>query len=97
MALTHLAFCDIGFVKDGTGIPVPDGDSAVSQALTPSGTNQQSSAATKPFVRVATDTTIYVAIAANPDATVTGSRFLVLANTVEYFQIDIGNKVGVAT
>ena len=97
MALTHIAFCQVGFTKNGCSVPAPDGETAVSEGITPSGSNQQSAAADKPMARVATDTAVYVAIGASPDATTATGRFFMPANTVEYFQIEIGNKVAVVT
>jgi hypothetical protein len=97
MALTQIAFCQVGFLRYGAALPITDGESAVSQTLTPSGSNQQSAASATPFVRVATDTAIYVAIGTAPDATVSTARFWLPANSVEYFQIEIGNKVAIVT
>lgn len=97
MALTQITFCLVGAVVYSGLLPAADGESAVSEDITPSGTNQQSAAATKGYARVATDTTVYVALGANPDATVSTGRFLLPANSVEYFQIEVGNKVAVVT
>ena len=98
MALTYLTFCDVGFIKNGGALPIADGESAVSEAIVPSGSNQQSSASTKSAVRVATDTAVYLVFGANPNAaTSTTARFYLPASVVEYFQLEIGNKVAVVT
>lgn len=97
MALTQITFCKVGFLVFGAALPMTDGESAVTESVTPSGSNQQSSASTRPHVRIATDTAVYVAIGASPDATVTTARFWMPANSVEYFQIEVGNKVAIAT
>lgn len=97
MALTHIAFCQVGFNNRGVSVPAIDGESVISAAITPSASNQQSAASASPFVRVSTDTAIYVAIGSAPDATVTTSRVYMPANCVEYFQIELGNKVAIVT
>jgi hypothetical protein len=97
MPLTHIAFCQVGVASRGGAVPVPDGESVVSSAITPSGSNQQSAASQLPFVRIATDTAIYVAIGTSPDATVTTSRTYMPANCIDYYQIELGNKVAVVT
>ncbi len=97
MAITQVTFCSVGASQYGGVLPAADGESPSSQDIVPSGTNQQSAAATKSYARVATDTQVYVCLGANPDATVSTARFLMLAGTVEYFQIEIGNKVAVVT
>lgn len=97
MALVNIAFCEVGFMRWGGMLPITDGESVVSENITPSGSNQQSAAATKPHVRVATDTAVYVAIGANPDATTATGRYYMPANSVEYFQVEVGNKVATVT
>lgn len=96
MAVT-LTFCNVGFLRFGASVPAMDGESMISQSITASASNQQSSAGTLPIVRVATDAAIYVAIGTSPDATVTTGRLWMPASSVEYFQIEIGNKVAVIT
>lgn len=79
-------------------MPMTDGESVVSEVVTISGTNAQSSASTQPHVRIGTDAACYVAIGANPNAqTGTTARYWMPANSVEYFEIDIGNKVAAIT
>lgn len=98
MAITHIEFCKVGFISNQTSVPVVDGESIVSETITPSGSNQQSSAAVKGYVRVYTDTAVYLAFGANPNAlSGTGSRAYLPAGAVEIFQVDEGNKVAVVT
>lgn len=97
MAVTHIAFGVLGFKRFDVHLPMMDGESVVSEGFTPSGSNQQSAAAPsgKPYVRVSTDTAVYLAFGESPDATVTTGRVYLPANGVEYFQIESGNKVAV--
>ena len=96
MALTHIAFCTVGVSGFGGSIPVADSEEVVCEGITPSGSNQQSAASTRSFVRVSTDTAVYIATGADPNAlTSTTARFYMPANSVEYFQIEKGNKVAV--
>lgn len=98
MATLHVTFCEVGFNRFGGLMPMTDGESAVYEALTISGTNAQSSASTKPHVRIGTDTACYVAIGSNPNAqTGTTMRYWLPANSVEYFEIALGNKVAAIT
>ena len=97
MALTQLAFCRVGSIADGVALPVTNPTGVASEAITPSGSNQQSSAATRGFVRISTDTAIYVAFGSNPDATTATARFHMPANSVEWFTVGIGDKVAVVT
>lgn len=63
MALTHICFCKLGVRANNSDVPAIDGESMVSSGITPSASNQQSSASPSdgsgPFARVATDTAIY--------------------------------------
>jgi hypothetical protein len=93
MASLNVTFCKIGATVHGHMIPVSDSETAVSETLTTSGSNTQSAASTLTFVRLVSDAAHWVAIGSNPDATTTTGRFYLPANTVEYFQIEIGNKV----
>lgn len=99
MATVYVAFCDVGVTgKNGSGmLPMTDGERVVSSALTITTSNTQSAAATRNYVRVGTDTACFVAIGANPDATTTTARYWMPANSVEYFQIEKGNKVAAIT
>lgn len=93
MASLHVAFVKVGAFVNGGSIPVSDGESCVSETVTTSASNAQSAAGTLPFVRVVSDVAHFIAIGSNPDATTATTRFYLPANTVEYFQIEIGNKV----
>lgn len=97
MATLQYAFCDLGSLQNGCSVPVVNGSTVVSAAITLSASNQQSAAATKPFVRVITDTACYLAIGSNPDATVTTSRVYLAANVPESFAVGVGNKIAAAT
>lgn len=100
MASLHVAFCKVGAISYGGTIPVADSETVTSETVTTSASNAQSGAAPagKPFVRIATDSTAhYVAFGANPDATTTTGRYYMPANSVEYFQVEIGNKVAAVT
>jgi hypothetical protein len=94
MASLHVAFCSHGLVAI-------EGESVVSEVVTTSASNAQSSASTagKPFVRIATDSTAhYVAFGSNPNAqTGTTARYYMPANSVAIFQINVGNKVAAIT
>lgn len=93
MATLQYAFCDLGSTQNGCGIPVIDGANMVSAAITLSGSNQQSAAATKPFVRLITDSACYIAAGSSPDATVTTSRIYLAAGVPEYLYVGKGNKI----
>lgn len=94
MASLHVTFCNVGATRFSGLLPITDGESAVSEVVTISGTNAQSSASTKTHVRVGTDAACYIAIGTNPNAeSDTTARFWMPANSVEYFEIDLGNKV----
>lgn len=99
MALTHFAFCQVGVGYGSSNIPVPIASSVTSEGIAPSASNQQTTAPTglaEVMCRVATDTAVYVAFAANPNAlTGTASRFFIPANGIEYFRVNPGNKAAV--
>lgn len=95
MATTIVTFCSVGIMKFSSTLPIPDGESAVSETITPSASNQQSAAATKEFCVIGTDTAIYVGFGSNPDATSDAAVFMIPANGVMAFQIEVGNKVSV--
>lgn len=99
MATLYVTFCDVGVSgKNGSGmLPMADGERGVSSSMTISGTNAQSGAATRNYVRIGTDAACYVCFGSNPDATVTTGRYWMPANSVEYFQIEKGNKVAAVT
>ncbi len=98
MPATQFAFVQVGVGYGSSNIPVPIASSVTSETITPSASNQQTTA-TAPtgipevMVRVATDTAVYVAFGTNPNAlTGTSARFLVPAGGVEYFRVNAGNK-----
>lgn len=97
MASLHLAFCDVGTVRRGGLLHVADGDSAISATLTTSASNVQSAAATRSHVRVVGDAAHWIAFGANPDATVTTSRYYLPSGVVEYFELDAGQKIAAVT
>lgn len=75
-------------------------DDLTTEDLTPGAANSVSVGAVPRVgmaVRLATDTTCYVAFGVTPDATVAGSRILLLANTVTVFEIPKSHKVACAT
>lgn len=101
---TQVTFCRVGVFAFGGVIPaLHTGHKEVSETITASGSNQQTTA-TMPdlggvqgFVRVATDTAIYVSFGTNPNATTDTARLMVPANAVEYFAVAAGAKAAVAT
>lgn len=101
MPLTHFAFVQVGVEFSGrSNIPVPVASTVTSEHKTPSGSNQQTTATAPTNIpdvmcRVSTDTAVYIKFGANPDATVTGSRFYMPANAVEYFRVTPGDKAAV--
>lgn len=97
MASLHVAFCDVGTRRLGGLLHVADGDSAVSATLTTSGVNTQSAATTKSHVRVVGDAAHWIAFGSNPDATVTTSRYYLPSGVVEYFELDVNQKIAAVT
>lgn len=102
MATTHIAFVPVG-VNYVMNIPdAPVMPPTATQTLTPIATNTASTAAAPAsgaplYCRVATDTQIYIAFGAAPDATVAGTRVMMPANTVATFRVQPGDKAAVAT
>lgn len=100
MAVTQFAFVQVGVGFESSNIPVPVASSVTSEHKTPSASNQQTTATVpaglaNPMCRVSTDTAVYVKFGTNPDATVTGARFFIPANGVEYFLVKTGEKAAV--
>jgi biotin carboxyl carrier protein len=107
MTIVSVAFAQIGYQsRDAVSIPaiVWGSQSPVqSQEIVPSASNQQSAAAPgtvgkSPLVGVLikTDTNIYVASGANPNAlTETTSRIMLLAGDTYHFYVQPGDKVAV--
>lgn len=97
----QFAFCQVGVGYGSSNIPVPIASSVVSENITSSASNQQTTATAPTGIpevmcRVATDTAVYVAFGANPNAlTGTTARFYIPANGVEYFRVIPGNKAAV--
>jgi hypothetical protein len=109
MAKTHFVF---GYVAGkGSATPAPamitDADLTAMEEKAPTGANAVTAAAAKaanksvwgnqPICRVATDTQVYVSFGANPNALTDGLRFLMPANSVEYFYVKAGDKAAVVT
>jgi len=100
---THFVFGRAGEASGGAGvIPVMRSDGAVSQTITASGSNQQTSV-TAPLVGqtptcfIISDVAVYVALGANPDATVTTSRFFFPAGVGYGIACKAGDKAAVVT
>lgn len=98
----QFAFCAVGVEYSGrSNIPVPVASTVVSENITSSASNQQTTATAPttiadPMCRVATDTPVYVAFGTNPNAlTGTAARFYIPANGVEYFRVNPGHKAAV--
>jgi hypothetical protein len=92
----QFAFCRVG-VSNGPGVfQVPVASSVSSENLTSSASNQQTTLtapASDVLCRVSTDTAVYVAFGANPNAlTGTAARFHMPAGAVEYFRVNVGDK-----
>lgn len=97
----QFAFVQVGVEYNGrSNIPVPIAATVTSEMITPSASNQQTTA-TAPsglgevMCRVATDLPVYVAFGTNPNATTTGTRFFMPANAIEYFRVNVGSKAAV--
>jgi hypothetical protein len=100
MALTQFAFVQVGVGYGQSNIPVPVASTVTSEGIVPSGSNQQTTAVAptglaEVMCRVATDTAVYVAFGADPDATTAGERFFIPANGVEYFRVNPGDEAAV--
>ena len=97
----QFAFCQVGVGYGTSNIPVPIASSVAAETLAPSSSNQQTVSAAPTGIpevmcRVATDTAIYVAFGANPNAvTGTTTRLYIPANGVEYIRVNAGNKAAV--
>lgn len=99
---THFVFGVAGEASGGWGaIPVLRNDSAVSETIASSGSNQQTTATapavgTTPVCLVSTDTAVYVAFGTNPNAsTGTSRRFFMPANSMMGFVVARGDKAAV--
>jgi hypothetical protein len=95
------AFCQLGVGFGANALQVPVATSVVSENITPSASNQQTTATAPTGIselmcRVSADTAVYVAFGTNPNAlTGTGTRFHMPAGTIEYFRVRPGDKAAV--
>lgn len=100
MATTCITFGSLMTVVNGIQSPLMDASTFVSETITPSASNQQTTqvapAANICIARVATDGAIYVAFGASPNAlTSTAARAMLPAGSVEYFFVVAGQKAAV--
>lgn len=99
---TQIVFGDALDLSKGVGgLPIFINDGAVSETITSSGSNQQTTITApalghRPVALIATDTAIYVAIGASPNAsTGTTRRYLYPAGAVFAIGCTPGDKVAV--
>lgn len=104
MALTHFTFGQAGRSLHGVQVPAMLSSSFSSEGIAPSGSNQQTTATASSdanavnVCRVATDTAVYVAFGASPNAlTGTAARVYLSANAIEYFVVPASAKAAVVT
>lgn len=94
-----MATCQFAFgTMLGDNIPALTANGCVVEAETVSGSNAATTAAataSQNVVRVTTDTACYVSFGSAPNAGTDAIRFLVPANSVEYFRIKSGDKAAV--
>ena len=100
MATTTITFGSLMTVVNGIQNPLMDASTFVSETITPSASNQQTTqvapAANVCIARVATDSAIYVNFGTNPNAlTSTAARAMVPAGGVDYFFVSAGQKAAV--
>lgn len=91
MALTQIAF--MSYAES-----FPDRE-AVTEDIVPTETTAATTIAANTrlkLLRVATDTAVYISIGPDPDAETDSNKIYLLANTVEYFKVNSGDKVAVA-
>lgn len=101
MALTQIAFCKVGANGNmGDSIPsVVDGEQVV-ESITPGASHTATTIVSTfglPFARIATDTAVYVAFAASPNAGTSTTRLFVPAGAIEYVRVQEGHKASVIT
>jgi hypothetical protein len=101
---THFCFGDAGDASKGGGIiPAIIAAGVVSETITASGSNQQTTATApalgnRPVCLVSTDAAVYVAFGTNPNAlTGTTQRFFLPAGTILGFIVKTGDKAAVVT
>lgn len=103
MALTHFAFGVLARGPGGEDLDALRFESIVSQGLVPSASNQQTTATApttgggRTYCQVATDTAVYVAFGADPNATTAARRIFLPANTVRLVQVSAGDEGAVVT
>lgn len=102
MALTQVVFGEVGDMGAGGMLPALIASSISSETIAPTGSNQMTTAVApalgrRPCARVATDTAVYVAIGASPDASTAANRIYLPANAVEYIMCKAGDKLAVIT
>jgi hypothetical protein len=101
MALTQFAFCQLGVGFGANVLEVPVASTVTSEGIAPSGSNQQTTATAPTGIaelvcRVTTDTAVYVAFGANPNAsTGAAARFFMPIGSVGYFRVNPGDKAAV--
>jgi precorrin isomerase len=95
----QFAFCKAGISSGRSEFMVPVASTVSSENITSSASNQQTTLtapAGDALCRVSTDTAVYVAFGANPNAlTSTAARFHMPAGAVEYFRVNVGDKAAV--
>lgn len=100
MAITQVMYTVVETIPGGV-LPIIRPSLSTSETLTPSGSNQSTTAtagAGQTICRITTDTNIYVEVGASPDATSdAGGRALVMAGQTEYFAVSLGHKAAVVT
>ena len=106
MATTQISFGIVG-QPVGREVPAMVAESVVSESITPSGSNQQTTIAARggdpvldernTMARIATDTTVYVSFGSAPDAVNDANRLLIPAGGVEYLFVRPGYMAAVVT
>jgi hypothetical protein len=101
MATTCITFGAPAVIENGV-VDGLDNQARVSETITPTAGNQQTTATApnvgrRPVAQVATDTAVYVAFGTNPNATTAGTRFMVPANQVVRVLVNAGDKAAVVT
>lgn len=96
MATTQFAFGNVGRAASGGLVPVVIARSVSSEEITPSASNQTTTATATAGIgrvcRVTTDTSVYVSFGSAPDATTDTTRILVLANSSVEVAVEGGDK-----
>ena len=93
-----MTVASITFAAVGGNIPAIRIDDAVTEVVTPSGSNQVTTAATtadRVIIRIAADVALYVSVGTAPNATSDPGRFLLPAGAVEYVAAGSEKKAAV--